>query len=370
MQRVLDWMAARGEQVWVSDYRNQHPGPWPAGFHFQPIFPLPRMGGGLHRVRLGGLAERIAASRMGSLARQAQPDLVHVHNIDLRGLACVQAGLNPLVVSAWGAVRQLAAQPDRALPRVTRAVLAGCDVLLVDAPALVEPVARWMKATAQVVHLPMGADTRLFRPGRAELAQAWRALYAIPDDAFVLLSPRMWAAYYNHQTILRAYALAYPRFARPAQLVFTCLGDGPHALPHMAAAWQEVAATPAAATVRWLPLVDHADMPALYAMSDALVNYPAVDSFGATLVEAAASEVPIITALLPTYRGTFVETCSTLVAAGDPEALAEGMVQVVNQAPAERRARLALARQAVERDYDDAVIQQRLWAVYAQLAAA
>ena len=49
---------------------------------------------------------------------------------------------------------------------------------------------------------------------------------------------------------------------------------------------------------------------------------------------------------------------------GKPEALAEAMVEVVNQPPAERAIRLAEARQIVEREYDDTVIKQRLWALY------
>lgn len=46
MQRVLKWMAASNEQVWVSDYANQHPEP--AGtFDFYPLLPDRRMGGAL-----------------------------------------------------------------------------------------------------------------------------------------------------------------------------------------------------------------------------------------------------------------------------------------------------------------------------------
>ena len=86
------------------------------------------------------------------------------------------------------------------------------------------------------------------------------------------------------------------------------------------------------------------------------------------MVEAAACETPAITAFLPTYRDTFVETACTLVEPGNPAALAEAMVEVVNQPPAERAIRLAEARQIVEREYDDTVIKQRLWTLYAELS--
>ncbi len=372
MQRVLDWMAARGEQVWITDYDNQYRQPLPPGFRFQTAMPTRRgmrMQAGLLRLRLDRAAARIAAARVRSLARAAQPDVVHVHNIDRRGLACAEAGVGPLIVSAWGGLIRLATHPDQPLDGMARRVAAACDVLVVDTPALLEPAAAWIKPGGRVVHVPMGADTHAFRPGRTVQAQEWRAHFAIAAGAFVLLSPRMWASYYNHQQILRAYVRAFPRFQRPTHLAFTCLGPGPEALPHMAAAWQEVAHTPAAATVRWLPRIRYSQMPTLYAMVDAVVNYPAADSFGATLVEAAACQLPLITPLLPTYRGAFVEASATLVAPDDPDALAEAMVQVVNEAPASRAPRLTQARQIVQREYDDAVIQEQLWALYAELAA-
>ncbi len=371
MQRVLDWMAARSEQVWVTDYDNQYRQPLPPGFHFQTAMPTrrgARIQAGLLRLRLDRAAERVAASRLRSLARQAQPDVVHVHNIDRRGLACADAGVGPLMVSAWGGLIRLATHPGQPLGELAQRVVAACDVLVVDTPALLEPAAAWMKPRGRVVHLPMGADTQAFRPGRTAQALEWRDHFAIAADVFVLLSPRMWASYYRHQQILRAYALAYSRFQRPTQLAFTCLGDGPQALPHMAAAWQEVAHTPAAPTVRWLPRIRYSQMPTLYAMADAVVNYPVADSFGATLVEAAACQLPLITPLLPTYRGAFVEAYATLVQPDDPDALAEAMVQVVNEAPASREPRLRQARQIVQREYDDAVIGEQLWKLYAALA--
>jgi hypothetical protein len=45
MQRALDWMAARGERVWISDYDNQYAEPLPDAFRFQPFMPIRRLGG-------------------------------------------------------------------------------------------------------------------------------------------------------------------------------------------------------------------------------------------------------------------------------------------------------------------------------------
>lgn len=372
MQRVLDWMAARGEQVWIVDYRNHYRTPLPTGFQFQSFLPLPKAAGVeliLKRAGLGAVAQRAKVARLQRLARAVQPDLVHVHSMDTRGTTCADAGLAPLIVSAWGGLTSLLAAPGQELSPVARKLVAACDLLLVDTPALLEPVRPLLKSGARVEFLPFGADTWHFQPGRTVQAQEWRTLFAIPDDAFLLLSPRMWAEFYNHQDILRAYALAFPQFTRPTYLALVGLGTGPDALPHMAAAWQEVAHTPAAATVRWLPRIKYYQMPVLYGMADAVVNYPSRDAFGVTLVETAASELPLVTPLMPAYRGTFVETSATLVEPRSLDALAAALVQVVNEPADARRPRLQAARHVVQAQYDDTIVQQALWQYYQELAA-
>lgn len=371
MQRVLHWMAERQEEVWVIDEDDRFRSLLPAGFHFS-TFSLPRGAGraqqALHRAGLGSLFERTVVAKLQRIADEFRPDIVHVHNIAMLGVACAWAGIGPLVVSSWGALSQSVVSPDKPLYPTTRQVVAAADVLIVDAPALIEPIRPMTKRNARVEHLPMGTDTRRFCPGRTPMAQEWRAFFGIPDDAFVLVSPRSWAELYGHQAILQAYVQAFPRLRQPTVLAFVGLGDAPQALPYLAEAWKQVEQTAAAQTVRWLPKIRYDEMHTLYVMADAVVNYPARDSFPATLVETAACETPAITAFLPTYRDTFVETACTLVEPANPEALAEAMVEVVNQPPAERAIRLAEARKIVEREYDDTVIKQRLWALYAELS--
>ena len=339
MQRVLHWMAERQEEVWVVDEDDRFRSLLPAGFHFS-TFSLPRGAGraeqALQRAGLGSLFERTVVAKMQRIADEFRPDVVHVHNIAMLGVACAWAGIGPLVVSSWGALSQSVASPDKPLYPTTRQVLAAADVLIVDAPALIEPIRPMTKRGARVEHVPMGADTRRFCPGRTPTALEWRAFFGIPDDAFVLVSPRSWAELYGHQAILQAYVQAFPRLRQPAVLAFVGLGDGPQSLPYLAEAWKQVEQTEAAQTVRWLPKIRYDEMHTLYVMADAVVNYPSRDSFPATLVEAAACETPAITAFLPTYRDTFVETACTLVEPGNPAALAEAMVEVVNQPPADR----------------------------------
>lgn len=72
--------------------------------------------------------------------------------------------------------------------------------------------------------------------------------------------------------------------------------------------------------IRWMEAV-----PAVYSAADVMVNFPDQDSLTATLQEAAACERPFISALLPEYRGTFVEKYGRMVAPGDLGGLADAI---------------------------------------------
>ncbi len=362
MQRVLGWLAEHGDEVWVVDEEETYRNLVPEGFRFTAL-PLPPASEAASSTWYSA-----AAAELHRIADEFQPEVVHLHSIPALGPVCVEANLQPLLVSTWGVLAQRLGQTTVHLPPAIRQTLAAADAVIVDSPSLLTSATAIARMDAHVTLLPMGADTQRFRPGRTEAALLWRTLFGIPDDAFVLLSPRMWGEFYGHQTILQAYARAFPRFNQVTRLALVGLGNGPTALPHMAKAWTQVAGSEAAATVRWLPRVSYREMPTLYAMSDAVVNYPEFDSFAATLVEAAACELPIITPLLPTYRDTFLETACSIVPAQGMSTFVDVMVALVNQLPFERHDRLAQARAVVQRDYDDSTIKQRLWSLYAKLA--
>jgi len=229
MQRVLGWLAAAGAEVWVVDENDTYRELAPAGFRFSALAQP-------DAASAPDASLDAAAAALRQIAAQFQPQLVHVQNVTALGLACLRAGLGPLLVSTWGALGQAADGERVSLSAAARQLLAAADALIVDAPTLLAPARGLARPGARVELLPMGADMQRFRPGRTEEALLWRTLFGIPDEAFVLLSPRMWGAFYGHQAILTAYALAWSRFARPTRLALVGLGDGPAALPHMAEA--------------------------------------------------------------------------------------------------------------------------------------
>jgi glycosyltransferase involved in cell wall biosynthesis len=121
-------------------------------------------------------------------------------------------------------------------------------------------------------------------------------------------------------------------------------------------------------TIRWMEEVQPAQLPEVYAFADIIINFPEMDAFPITFLEAAACEKQVITCRLPSYTGTFVEDYYKLVTPGDVSGLTEAMIDIVNSDNIELdRQSLLKAHNIVERCYTEQLYLTRLLTVYHQL---
>src|SRR5262249_39561715 len=146
-------------------------------------------------------------------------------------------------------------------------------------------------------------------PGHSEAARAWREALGIPGSAKVLLSMRALTRRYGHHHILEAFHRARPWIASDCFLVFKEFN--PSQSPEVRAYKQELQECATqygiAHRVRWVPEIPYDRLPGLYATADAIVNFPCMDAFPVTFLEAAACERPVISCHLPSYQGTFAD---------------------------------------------------------------
>lgn len=369
MRRHIDWAVASGIEVCVADF-------WPpdhaipsSSFQFSAL--LPRQAKAIHQPgvhKKSPRAVQMAALRLQSLARTFRPHLVHSYMLDVYTEMCLQAGLQPLVVSAWGYLNSLmttgaTAKDKRWLRRLRR----DSATLLVENPNLVEALAGLTASPLRVECFPIGVDGQVFHPGYRDESEAWRFVLDIPSEATVLLSPRGWSQLYGQHDIMRAFADASHQLND--SLVLVLLGMGRKRHPEVYA--QEVldlgASLGVSHAIRWIPQIPHRDMPGMYALADIIVNYPSVDAFPSTLLEAAACARPVITSDLPAYRNTFVEQCFKLVEPKNPEALAEAIVELVGSGAALWRAKAQSTRRLVLDEYDEAAQRKRLLTLYGEI---
>lgn len=138
-----------------------------------------------------------------------------------------------------------------------------------------------------------------------------------------LLVARNLEPIYGIDTALRAFAQLRQRFA---QATLTVAGSGPE-LPRLQ---QQAHALDLGDAVDFCGRVDNADMPALYARADCVLNASRVDNMPISLLEALASGVPVVS----TAAGGIPDMVehgvhALLVPVGDHEALARQAERVL-----------------------------------------
>lgn len=175
--------------------------------------------------------------------------------------------------------------------------------------------------TAQVV--PNIVDLSRFRPSPA------RDFGMAPH----LIVTRNLEPIYDIPTAIRAFALLRAEFPG-ARL--TVAGSGPE-LPHLQAL---VAGLGLGDSVVFAGRIDNADIPALYAGADCVLNPSTVDNMPISILEAHASGVPVVSTNVGGIPDIVQDGVSALlVPAGDHEAMARAAIRVLADRPFAQRMR-------------------------------
>jgi len=371
-RRALDWHLKQGCEVTFVDWVD--PAPKCDGRYRFVRYPGQRGSKYLRKV-LGDkcyswLDERASIEGLRRIFRNERPEIVHLYQIDQRAYHCLKSGLKPLVMSSWGTDinQHFTATADADYRCRTAEALASADLIIADAADIIDKCASLAGRTIPAEVLPLGIDTELFRPGYEDAAKQWRHKLEIPADATVLFSIRALTPLYGHVEILNAFHQALSRFRERAFLVFKAYNSkigSQYELDLRQLAEQLGVAN----LLRWETSVPFEQLPALYAAADAIINFPAMDGFPVTFLEAAACQRPVITNRLPSYVGTFAEKYFHMIETRDVSALANEMVKTVNDSRQPGDARRFEARAIVETSFSEIVTTERLMSFYRNLIA-
>ena len=367
-RRPLDWVCRQGHQVWFMSTYDPYAEQRVPNYTFVD-FPAERAH---EQAEVGGNALDPALYTQGiaelrALIEQAQIELIHAHFTGFGAYCCALGDLHPLVVSIWGNFNDLLANRQTPISPDMQTILDKTDGLIVEAPALVEVAQRLRRPPPHPAVIPLGVDSQRFCPPTSARRAQVRRAFAIPEGAVVILSPRGLGGFYNHDKILAAYLQARPRFTQPTILAFVQMSRATYSTEasEIRDALQQTALQHNIQDeIRWLPSLRYELMPTIYALADIVVSYPENDAFPSTLVEAAACECAIVTARLPSYRGTFIEDFCLQVEPNQSSALAAGLCEMVNGFPAQWRTRTQQARQVIIAHYDERIMQERLHTLY------
>jgi glycosyltransferase involved in cell wall biosynthesis len=221
-----------------------------------------------------------------------RPDLMHVHYAGGRlGALALLSRVRPLVVTVMGGDVLEDQHPgghmSRADRRTTRRLLEEAAAIFVKSDALRPAVAAFGDFAEKVRTVRWGVDPAVFRPDPAAARALRDRLDLAPTDR-VILSPRILQSLYNVHLVVEAMPRVLAAAPDAVLLVTEYQADAGYRRR-----LEEIArASGCAARVRFVGRVDHADMPALYTLAEAVVSVPASDGLPQSLFEALACEAP------------------------------------------------------------------------------
>jgi glycosyltransferase involved in cell wall biosynthesis len=312
-------------------------------------------GGAALAAPLYALGARRELKRLLKLLRF---DLLHAHWIVPNGAVAATllgaAGRVPLAIGLHGSDVFLAERPG--MRTLARRALARARLLTGPSPELVDRVQALGFPRDQTRVIPYGVDVRTFKPAPAR-RRIWRELLGIPEEAPLLLGVGRMATKKGFQVLFET--LPELLDARPDLHVI--LAGGGDLLPSFAAAvdrWPGRVHLPGAVLRDTLPdLYRAADLFTLPAVHDPKGN---VDGLPNVILEAMASGLPVVASDISGIPLAVVhEETGLLVPEGDPQALLQALLRLLEDRAlarrmgerARRRAEAELTWDAVARRY-------------------
>jgi len=334
LKRVLQWLLGGGHQVWLVADSNPFPFKQPENYSFLESFisrPVKELRSG-NNTQTSQKNHEQEVEQILSLQDSIKPHIVHAFGLGENTSCCVQAGIHPIVVSAWGYLNYLFATPveaNKLLPP-HQEILQDIDAIIVEAPLHIPILDRLTGGRLRIVQIVLGVDPTNFRPGYEEKKAGWKKTLNIPSEAVLLFSPRGWGRIYQHDLILEAFSIACSQLPGTTFLGFSKLGRGVESLDQIELVKEKARYYGIFERTCWFPGIPYEMMPILYAISHQVISYPSTDAFPMTLLESMACERTVITANLPAYRYTLIEDYCILVEPNQPSALADAIIWANN----------------------------------------
>jgi glycosyltransferase involved in cell wall biosynthesis len=217
-------------------------------------------------------------------------------------------------------------------------------------------------AADRICVAPAPVDVGRFQVAAArERVAAMRAKLDIAADAPVAIWVGRPERFKDFPTLLEAFARVHARLPA-ARLILV----GNLAIP---AITDRTAALHLAPAVRLTGPVAHADLPSVYQAADVYMHSSYYEGLGLVMIEAAASGLPVVSTASDGARDIVIDgETGTLVPIGDPEALANAVLDLLTQ-PVRARAMGERGRQHVARRFDQQTVTDRWIGMWRSVAA-
>jgi L-malate glycosyltransferase len=327
-RRLLAAAAAGGHEVVLSRHENSG-GPLPAG-----TLPF-------------GVREEWGRGDLRAVINRIQPDVLHAGPVPTCGYTAALSGFHPLVVMSWGSDLLLEAASDVQLRRQSRMTLEASDLFLCDCREVADAAAALAGGVVErTTVFPWGIDLPRFTP--ADRASKLRSRLGW-QDATVVISTRSWEPVYRIDVVIEAFAAAR-RHVPGLRLILAGSGSLPVEVPE---------------DVFLAGRLSEEELPEYYRAADIYLSCAACDGTSISLLEAMASNLPVIVTDRASNR-EWISPEKNGWLRGTVDDFGSSLVEAAELGPAERAAIGSANRAVVEARADWRVHSRTLLEVYEQ----
>ena len=219
---------------------------------------------------------------VGSLKKaiaQFKPDVVHAHYATSYGLIGALSGFHPFVISAWGTDVMKFPQKNFINKAILKYNLRKADAICATSNTIKEFLKPVTDKTVNVI--PFGVDVNTF------CKKEVNSLFE--KNTFVLGSIKPLEELYNTDVLIKAFAALKNKHSDKA-LKLLIIGDG----SQMESLKQLSSQLGLDSDVKFTGRIAFSEISIYYNMLDVLVNISDYESFGVSVIEAMACEMPVI----------------------------------------------------------------------------
>ena len=313
-----------GHEVILVSYDTRHP---------EAFAHLPLVEGGRRALTLWRLFR--ARAQFREILGATRPDIVHAHWLTGPGWIAALAGTRSLVVSAWGS-DALRWTPASRLARIlVRVVGRRAAAVTYDAHAVRTALEDAGVPADRMTRIVFGVDAERFRPGEA--CPGLLEQLGAPPGVPVVLSPRGLDRVYRPNTVIEAFAKVSAH--RAVTLLLRVASGQQDLLEDLERRFGDLSL----AKIVPYGSVHYDELPTLLRSVAVVLSVPENDGSSVVLLEAIATETPVIVSDLPANREWVVDGCAAIVPVGDVAALAGAIEDVLDDPERARAGMRALA---------------------------
>lgn len=278
-RRWAKWFADRGHEVHVATFNSEVlPGYEPAAVH---VLWDSASEGRKGRLRRMAIVQR----RLGRLAKELKPDVVHAHSVGGYAWAANWLRFQPMVLSPWGTDILVDIRESRMNRVLTQSALRRSPLVLTDGWHFVDLLADLGVDRRNIQVLAFGTDTKRFSPSDDDVAL--RQEMGLGADP-VIISTRTPNPVHDVATFIQAAPLILESEPRAR---FIVVGDGTER-----ASLEDLARQlGVAARFTFTGMVEEARMRDLLALSDVYVSTSLMDAgLAGSTAEAMSMALPVV----------------------------------------------------------------------------